>query len=201
MSAFFAWVAGSGIVQGLIMGLAFGYLTAVVVLNAVARSQTTTVNGWSSIRGAGQPGNGIVMRAALQKALPVVNVFEEAAYWTATRDAAGELLRGAHTYCLHFPPGQLPPHSAFWSLTATDTAGYIVAGASGRASVDSRAGLVPNADGSVDILLQAYETVELGTNWLPTPSGRFKLMLRAYLPGPAILDGSYQLPSVVERRP
>src|SRR5438874_5001572 len=32
----------------------------------------STVNGWSSIRKAGQPGNGLLVRAALQKALPVV---------------------------------------------------------------------------------------------------------------------------------
>ena len=35
-------------------------------------------------------------------------------------------------------------------------------------------------------------------NWLPTPSARFKLMLRAYLPGAAILDGTYRPPQVVK---
>jgi hypothetical protein len=34
-------------------------------------------------------------------------------------------------------------------------------------------------------------------NWLPTPPGRFKLMFRVYLPGAAILDGTYHLPPVV----
>ncbi|MGM7776002.1 hypothetical protein ACSVHC_08295 [Arthrobacter sp. KNU-44] len=32
---------------------------------------------------------------------------------------------------------------------------------------------------------------------MPTPSGKFKLMFRVYLPGAAILDGTYQLPSIV----
>jgi hypothetical protein len=27
-------------------------------------------------------------------------------------------------------------------------------------------------------------------NWLPTPAGRFKFVLRAYLPGTAIMDGT-----------
>src|SRR5664280_3142819 len=53
-------------------------------MNAAARAITTTVNGWSSIRKCGQPGNGILVRAACAKALPVVNVVEEAAYWTTT---------------------------------------------------------------------------------------------------------------------
>ena len=33
-------------------------------------------------------------------------------------------------------------------------------------------------------------------NWLPVPAGPFVLMVRLYLPGSAILDGSYQLPPI-----
>jgi hypothetical protein len=35
---------------------------------------------------------------------------------------------------------------------------------------------------------------EKETNWLPTPSGPFRPVLRAYQPGPAILDGAYHFP-------
>lgn len=198
MSGFLAWVAHSGVVQGVIMGLTFAYLTTVVVLNAVARAETTTVNGWSAIRKAGRPGNGLLVRAALQKALPVVNVFEEAAYWTATRDGDGNRLSGGRAYSIHFPAGRLPPNDAFWSLTATDTVGYQVSSPAGRSSVDSHSGLVTNADGSVDILLQPHPPSGAAQNWLPTPPGRFKLMLRAYLPGAAIVNGDYQVPPVVK---
>ena len=89
MSGVVAWVASSGVVQGVIIGAALAFLTTILILDFVAKAETTTVNGWSSIRRAGQPGNGLLVRAALQKALPLVNVFEEAAYWTATRDGAG----------------------------------------------------------------------------------------------------------------
>ena len=198
MSGFFAWVAGSGVVQGVIIGATLAFLTTILILDAVAKAETKTVNGWSSIRRAGQPGNGLLVRAALQKALPVVNVFEEAAYWTATVDGAGKKLRGERVYRLHFPPGQLPPNGAFWSLTATDTVGYIVSNPAARSSVDDHSGLVTNADGSVDILLQAQAPSGPAQNWVPTPTGRFKLMLRAYLPGAAILSGSYEVPAVVE---
>ena len=198
MSGFLAWVAGSGIVQGLIMGLTFAYLTTVLVLNAVAKTETKTVNGWSAIRKAGHPGNGLLVRAALQKALPVVNVFEEAAYWTATSDDAGKRLSGEHAYRLHFPVGQLPPNDAFWSLTATDTVGYMVHAPTGRASVNDHSGLVTNADGSVDILLQPNQPSGAAQNWVATPPGRFNLMLRAYLPGAAIVDGRYEVPPVVQ---
>jgi hypothetical protein len=193
-----AWLASSGVVQGVIIGATLAFLTTILILDTVAKAETRTVNGWSSIRKAGQPGNGLLMRAAMQKALPVVNVFEEAAYWTASVDSAGRKLNGEHIYRLHFPSGQLPPNDAFWSLTATDTVGYIVRHPSGRSSVDDHSGLATNPDGSVDILLQPREPNDPSQNWLPTPTGRFKLMLRAYLPGTAIVDGSYQLPPIVE---
>lgn len=200
MSAFFAWLGPSGVVQGVIMGLTFAYLTTVLVLNAVARSETTMVNGWSAIRRVGQPGNGIVLRAALQKALPVVNVFEEAAYWTTTRDEKGARLSGAHAYRMHFPAGGLPPNSAFWSLTATDTVGYQTITSAGRSSIDSHSGLVANEDGSVDILLQPDQPTGTAGNWVSTPRGRFKLMLRAYLPGASVIDGVYEVPPVMDVR-
>jgi hypothetical protein len=198
MSGFFGWVATSGVVQGVIIGATSAFLTTILILDAVVKAETRTVNGWSSIRKAGQPGNGLLVRSALQKALPVVNVFEEAAYWTATVDGAGKKLSGEHVYRLHFPPERLPPNDAFWSLTATDTVGYMVRNPTGRSSVDDHSGLVTNADGSVDILLQPQAPSGPAQNWLPTPTGRFKLMLRAYLPGVGILDGSYEVPPVVE---
>jgi hypothetical protein len=198
MSGSLASVASSGVVQGVIIGATLAFLTTILILDAVAKSETRTVNGWSSIQKAGQPGNGLLVRAALQKALPVVNVFEEAAYWTASVDSAGKRFSGEHVYRLHFPPGQLPPNDAFWSLTATDTVGYMVSNPIGRSSVDDHSGLVTNADGSVDILLQPQEPSGTAQNWLPIPTGRFKLMLRAYLPGVPIVDGSYEVPPVVQ---
>jgi hypothetical protein len=106
MSVILSWVASSGVVQGVIIGASLAFLTTILVLDSVAKAETTTVNGWSSIRRAGQPDNGLLVRAALQKALPVVNSFEEAAYWTTSTDSAGKKLSGEHTYRLRFPPGQ-----------------------------------------------------------------------------------------------
>jgi len=197
VSGVLAWVASSGVVQGVIIGVTLAFLTTNLILDAVAKAETTTVNGWRSIRRAAQPGNGLLVRAALQKALPVVNVFEEAAYWTTDVDSAGTKLRGEHAYRLHFPPGGLPPNDAFWSLTATDTTGYMVASPTGRSSVDDHSGLVTNPDGSVDILIQPETPSGKSQNWLPTPTGRFNLMLRTYLPDAEILDGSYEVPPVL----
>ena len=98
MAGVLAWISQSGVVQGVIIGATLAFLTAILVMNGVARTITTTVNGWSSIRKAGQPGNGVLVRAASAKALPAVNVFDEAAYWTTTKDDAGRTLNGSHGY-------------------------------------------------------------------------------------------------------
>lgn len=197
MASILAWISGSGVVQGIIIGATLSFLTAILIMNGVGRTITSTVNGWSSIRRVGQPGNGIFVRAASSKALPVVNVFEEAAYWTTIRDGAGGRLNGGHEYVLTFPAGQLPPNDAFWSLTITDVVGYMESNSVGRSSFNDRSNLATNADGSIDIYLRRESPAGHEQNWLTSPAGNFKLTLRAYLPGAAILDGTYRVPPVV----
>ena len=198
MTHFLTMLSVSHVVQAIIVGGVLAFLTAQVLMNAVVRAMTTTVNGWSTTMKAGQPGNGLLVRAACARILPGVNVVQEAAYWTTTVDSAGRRLNGQHAYVLPFPVGQLPPNEAFWSLTMTDVVGYMVRNPIDRYSVGSRSGLVPNADGSIDIYLQRTAPTGHEANWLPAPAGSFKLMLRAYLPGRAVLDGSYHVPPVMK---
>jgi hypothetical protein len=51
----------------------------------------------------------------------------------------------------------------------------------------------------VDIYIQSTAP-EHQSNWLPAPSGNFRLWLRAYMPGADILDGKYTVPPVVKTR-
>ncbi len=198
MTNILTMLAGSHVVQAIIVGAVLAFLTAQIIMNAVVKAMTTTVNGWSTTFKCGQPGNGILLRAACAKVLPAVNVAQEAAYWTTTVDSAGRRLSGQRDYVLHFPVGQLPPNDAFWSLTMTDVVGYMVRNPIDRYSVGSRSGLVPNADGSIDIAIQRTAPAGHESNWLPAPAGYFKLMLRAYLPGRAVLDGEYHVPPVMQ---
>ena len=192
------WLAGSHIIQGIIVGAVLAFLTAQIIMNAVVKTMTMTVNGWSTTFKCGQPGNGILLRAACARNLPAVNVVQEAAYWTTTVDGAGRRLSGQRDYVLHFPEGQLPPNDAFWSLTMTDVVGFMVSNPIDRSRVGSRSGLVPNADGSIDIYLRRTAPAGHESNWLPAPAGYFKLMLRAYLPDRAVLDGAYHVPPVMK---
>ena len=126
------------------------------------------------------------------------NLPPEAVYWTTTVDRAGQTLSGHNGYVLHFPSGGLPPNDAFWSLTMTDAQKRLVANPANRYAVGDRSGLVPNADGSLDIYIQTASPAGHESNWLPAPAGDFMLWLRAYQPGAAILDGEYTVPPVGE---
>jgi hypothetical protein len=188
----------SHVVQPIIVGCVLAFVTANIIMNAVVKAMTTTVNGWSTILKCGQPGNGILLRAGCAKILPATNIAQEAAYWTTVVDGAGRRLNGQHEYVLNFPVRQLPPNDAFWSLAMTDVAGYMVSNTIDRYSVGGRSGLVPNTDGSIDIYIQRTAPAGHESNWLPAPAGKFKLMLRAYLPGRAVLDGEYHVPPVMK---
>ena len=83
-------ISGSHVVQGSIVGGVLAFITANIMMNAVVKAMTTTVNGWSTTLKCGQPGNGILLRAACAKILPAANVAQEAAYWTTTVDSAGD---------------------------------------------------------------------------------------------------------------
>src|SRR5260221_2802319 len=198
MTNILTMLAGSHVVQGITLCAWMAFLPSNIIMTAVVKAMTTPVNGWSTTTKCGRPGNGILLRAACARTLPAVNVVQEAAYWTTAVDSAGRRLSGQRDYVLHFPVGQLPPNDAFWSLTMTDVVGYMVSNPIDRSSVGSRSGLVPNADGSLDIYMQRTAPAGHESNWLPAPAGNFKLMLRAYLPGRAILDGEYHVPPVMK---
>jgi hypothetical protein len=183
------------VVQGILIGFALAFVTAQIY----ARIKATKVNGWITMFGLGEPGNGMLLRAAHAQIFPgPVNVPQEAMYWTTSGDGAGHTLDGQHNYIIQFPPGGLPPNNAFWSLTMGDAKNRFVPNPIDRYSVSDRSGLVPNVDGSVDIYLQHTAPAGHESNWLPAPSGRFILWLRVYMPGAAILNGEYKVPPIVE---
>ena len=183
------------VVQGMLIGAGLAFVTAQIF----ARIKATKINGWITMLGLGEPGNGILLRAAHAQLFPgPVNTAQEAMYWWTNTDGAGHALSGKHDYILHFPPGGLPPNHAFWSLTMGNAQNRFVANPIKRYSVSDRSGLAQNADGSVDIYLQNTAPTGHESNWLPAPPGKFILWLRVYMPGAAILHGEFTVPPVVE---
>jgi len=183
------------VVQGVLIGFAMAFITAQIF----ARVKAVKVNSWITMFGLGEPGNGMLLRAAHAQLFPgPVNVPQEAMYWWTNTDGVGHTLSGRHDYILHFPPGGLPPNNAFWSLTMGDAKNRFVANSLDRYNVGDRSGLAQNVDGAVDIYLQNTAPVGHESNWLPVPAGKFILWLRVYMPGAAILDGEYKVPPVVK---
>jgi hypothetical protein len=184
------------IIQGILAGAGLSFISVLLIL---PNFYITKINGWTTMFGCGEPGNGIFLRAACNVTfMGPINVNAEAMYWTTSNDGAGHTLSGAHDYTLHFPTGQLPPNNAFWSLTMGNAQNQFVANPLNRYSVSDRSGLVPNADGSVDIYIQNSPPTGHESNWLPAPTGNFILWLRVYLPGQTVLGGKYMVPPVVQ---
>ncbi len=139
------------VLQGFLIGFGLAFITAQVY----ARIKATKVNGWITMFGLGEPGNGMLLRAAHAQLFPgPVNVPQEAMYWWTNTDGAGHALSGVHDYVMHFPAGGLPPNNAFWSITMGDAGNHFVANPINRYSVSDRSGLAQNPDGSVDIFIQ-----------------------------------------------
>jgi hypothetical protein len=122
----------------------------------------------------------------------------EAAYIMTYEDADGEPLSGEHVYRLRLSP--TPPVGAFWSLTMYDLPHYyLVANPIDRYSVGDRTrGLVYDDDGGLTITMSATRPTDekAAANWLPAPTGRFRPILRLYLPGDEVLDGRYGIPAI-----
>lgn len=187
--------------NALIQGFFVGFGLALVTIEIVARIKITRINGWVTAFGCGRPGNGMFTRAAHTRIFPgPINVPEEAMYWRTNVDGAGRALSGVHDYVMRFPPTGLPPNDAFWSLTMADANERFVTNPLNRYLVGTRSGLVANADGSVDVYIQNTPPAGQESNWLPAPLGTFRLWLRAYMPGRAVLEGRYTVPAVVKTR-
>jgi hypothetical protein len=196
-----AFLSRRNIVSDIVQGTIAGGVLAFITFQIIAHAYVTKVNGWTTLFGCGEPGNGTLLRAACANGFPgPINVPKEAMYWTTRVDSTGQKLSGQHDYLMHFPAGQLPPNGAFWSLTMGNAQNHFVGNPLNRYSVSDRSGLIPNADGSVDINIQNAAPAGHASNWLPAPTGKFILWLRVYLPAAAILDGRYKVPPVVPTR-
>lgn len=122
----------------------------------------------------------------------------EAAYSATYEDADGAPLSGEHVYRLRLAP--TPPVGAFWSLTMYDLPGYfLVANAADRYSVGDRTeGIVYDDDGGLTITMSTTRPTDptAAANWLPTPAGEFRPLMRMYMPADAVLSGEYRLPAI-----
>jgi hypothetical protein len=158
----------------------------------------TQVNGWyvnfSIVSFPKDP----LLRASSVKYGPGGHVAEEALYFNIDKSPDGQPLTGERSYALRFPGGGLPPVDAFWSLTLYDAAMHLAENPIQRYAIKDRTpGLVYGADRSLEIQIQHAPPAPGNANWLPTPSGPFRLVLRTYQPRRELLTQAYRLPPLV----
>jgi hypothetical protein len=109
-----------------------------------------------------------------------------------------QALDGANRYIVHFPPGQLPPAHAFWSLTMYELpSSPLTANPINRYLVNSP--MLPqfakDRDGGLTLYVQNESPgANKEANWLPAPKGPFWMALRLYWPKEEALDGSWKAP-------
>jgi hypothetical protein len=159
---------------------------------------STPVNGWNTgLDNMGTYGTSYLRRALVAMGGLGANLPADAIYPVAFVDGKGRKMTGDHQYVIHFDKGQTPPVDAFWSLTMYDKNGFQIPNPINRFAIGDRDALHYNADGSLDLYLQAdAPAADKLSNWLPAPKGEFQPTLRLYSPRPQALDGTWVPPPI-----
>ena len=173
-----------------------------LVKMGVHLKQQKTKDGWLYFTsGVGNFGTDYLTRGMANLLGPGWNRPQDAIYPLSQKDPDGHEYDGEkHRYVMRFEKGQLPPVDAFWSVTLYDTDFFFVPNAINRYEVSQRNSFATNADGSIDIYIQADSPgKDKESNWLPAPKDKFFLVMRMYGPKatpPSIVDGSWTPPPV-----
>jgi hypothetical protein len=178
-----------------------GAADAQAIMNA-RLSEAPVRSGWRvPDPNVGRAGPFLLTRAVTQVSQIGSFVPEEATYFSAHRDSEDRPLDGGHSYTLTFRHGALPPlrEFGFWSLTMYNEAALLADNPLDRYILrPDSPGLTSAPDGSLTLHIQRDQPRDAPEgNWLPAPAGVFSVALRAYLPQPGILDGTWFPPAIV----
>ena len=190
-------LVGFAVSAAIFAGAAAGIFGAHSLLAAWPFDAPSIHAGWTADPAlpAGNPITAALARAAHARRQPAALPATVARLWLSGHDADGRALNGASRYVLHFAAAALPPSGSWWTIAALSDADASADG--GRPAL---AGTAPdlrrNADGSLDIAVQATAPDDPTANWLAAPSGPFRLILRVYAP----LPGETWRPPAVDRR-
>ena len=125
----------------------------------------------------------------------------DAAYFGYFVDAGHRPLDASkNNYELHFAKGAIPEYHAFWSLTMYDgKTQLLVANPLQRYLLNSTTlkSYKYGPDGSLTFYIQKNSPgKDKESNWLPAPDGPFYAIYRVYMPGEAVLNGTWKKPQI-----
>jgi hypothetical protein len=129
------------------------------------------------------------------------NSKQDAIYFAYFVDAKNQPLDSSKSnYEFRLAKGNFPPSKAFWSLTMYDgKSQFLVANPLKRYLLNSTTleSYSYGADGSLTLYVSRGDPgAAKQSNWLPAPDGPFYCVLRDYLPGDTVLDGSWKKPQM-----
>jgi hypothetical protein len=129
------------------------------------------------------------------------NSKQDALYFAYFVDANHQPLDASKSnYELHFAKGDLPPTKAFWSLTMYDgKTQLLVANPLKRYLLNSTTlkSYKYGSDNSLTLYLSHDNPGPAKQpNWLPAPDGTFYAVLRVYLPGDTVVNGTWHKPQM-----
>lgn len=128
---------------------------------------------------------------------------DQAIFAMSLTDSTAKTLDGSSSYVVHLVQ---PPPSKGWTLTVYDTKGALIQNSANRYQFSNASKLAKNADGSVDIFVQATAPTDAtkAQNWLPVADGQgFEVIWRLMVPEEdaiqPILDGTgWQPPALTQ---
>lgn len=129
------------------------------------------------------------------------NSAADAIYFGIFVDANRQPLNASKSsYEFRFAKGQLPPSKAFWSLTMYDGKSQLLVENSLKRYLLNSTMLESfryDADESLTMYVSHVDPDPAKqSNWLPAPNGPFYVVLRIYVPGEAVIDGSWRKPDM-----
>ena len=138
------------------------------------------------------------LKRAAGATLPVFgHYYKEIFTQPIMRDDKKKFLSGMQRYRLTFKKDNMPPFTAFWSLSLFDKDGNVFVNPKKRNFISPmmKDALKFEANGDLVLYIQKDSPgKDKEANWLPAPNGVFTLVFSGYLPSDALIEKQWQVP-------
>lgn len=176
---------------------------AQAVIDERAATSPTGARGWTYARVGVYAGDDDLLRAVTARRQIGAITPDEGVYFYLAQTPDGDRYRGEEPVTLRISPKDMPEIRGFWSVSAYGADDfYFAQNEIDRYTINhATPGVLREDDGTTEIILSSERPADAASNWLPTPTGPYIVMFRAFIPtadGPAYLE-ALPLPKPVVR--